>query len=120
VVENYLKKEFESFAIAHQVDTSHTHTFTVDNGKKRFTFCIGWPILADRSFTPAKIDHLLREHVAEEMRLHEEAGCHWAPSRRHHSVGAWDRAGSSVLFVLNVLGRKIGSNKKAAPADVGS
>jgi hypothetical protein len=80
VVENYLKKEFESFAIAHQADTSHTHTFTVDNGKKQFTLCIGWPILADRSFTPTNIDRLLGEHVAEEMRMHGEAGYHWAPS----------------------------------------
>lgn len=35
-VENYLKNEFENFGIAHQADTSHTHTFTVDNGKKLF------------------------------------------------------------------------------------
>ena len=80
VVENYLKKEFENFSIAHRVDTSLTHTFTVDNEKKRFTLCIGWSILADRRFTPAKLDRLLRQHVAEEMRLHGEAAYHWAPS----------------------------------------
>ena len=80
VVENYLKKEFESFAIEHRADTSRTHTFTVDNGKKRFTLRIGWPILADRRFTPARIDRLLKENVAEEMRLHGEDSYHWSPS----------------------------------------
>ena len=80
VVENYLKNEFENFAIAHRADTSRIHTFTVDNGKKRFTLCIGWPILADRSFTQARIDRLLKENVAEEMRLHGEDGYHWMPS----------------------------------------
>jgi hypothetical protein len=80
VVENYLKKEFENFAIAHRVDTSRTHTFTVDNGKKRFTLCIGWPIFADRRFTPARIYGLLKENVAEEMRLQGEVGYHWMPS----------------------------------------
>jgi hypothetical protein len=80
VVESYLKKEFENFAIAHRADTSRTHTFTVDNGKKRFTLCIGWPILADRRFTPARIDGLLKENVAEEMRLQGEVGYHWMPS----------------------------------------
>ena len=80
VVENYLKKEFENFAIAHKADNSHTHAFTVDDGKKRFTLFIGGPILADRSFTPARIDRLLKDNVAEEMRLHGEAGYHWTPS----------------------------------------
>ena len=80
-VENYLKKEFENFAIAHRADQSLTHTFTVHNGKKRFKLSIGWPILADRSFTPARIDRLLKENVAEEMRLHGEAGYHWTPSK---------------------------------------
>jgi hypothetical protein len=80
VVENYLKKEFENFSIAHRVDTSLTHTFTVENEKKRFTLCIGWSILADRRFTPAGIDRLLKENVAEEMRLHGEDGYHWTPS----------------------------------------
>ena len=80
VVENYLKKEFENFTIAHQADNSQTHTFTVNDGKKRFTLLIGWPILADRRFTPARIDRVLKEHVAEEMRLHGEAGYHWTPS----------------------------------------
>lgn len=80
VVENYLKNEFENFAIAHRANTSRTHTFTVDNGKKRFTLHIGWPILADRSFTPVRIDRLLKENVAEEMRLHGEDGYHWTPS----------------------------------------
>ena len=80
VVKNYLKKEFENFSIAHRADTSLTHTFTVDNGKKRFTLWIGWPILADRLLTPARIDCLLKENVAEEMRLHGEDGYHWTPA----------------------------------------
>jgi hypothetical protein len=80
VVENYLKKEFENFAIAHRAETSSAHTFIVDNGKKRFTLWIGWPILADRRFTPARIDRLLKENVAEDMRLHGEDGYHWTPS----------------------------------------
>ena len=77
VVENYLKTEFENFAIAHRVDTSLNHTFTVNDGKKRFTLWIGLPILADRRLTPARIDRLLKENVAEEMRLHGEDGYHW-------------------------------------------
>lgn len=81
VVENYLKKEFENFAIAHRADTSRTHTFTVNDGKKLFTLFIGWPTLADRSFTQARIDRLLKENVAEEMRLHGEDGYHWTPSK---------------------------------------
>ena len=80
VVENYLKNEFENFAIEHRVDTSRTHTFTVDNEKKRFTLCIGWSVLADRRFTPAETDRLLKENVAEEMRLHGEDGYHWRSS----------------------------------------
>jgi hypothetical protein len=80
VVENYLKKEFENFAIAHRADNLLTHTFTVDNGKKRFMLSIGWPILADRSFTQARIDRLLKDNVAGEMRLHGEDGYHWTPS----------------------------------------
>jgi len=80
VVENYLKKEFENFAIAHRVDTSRTHAFTVDNGKKRFTLWIAWPILGDRRLTQASMDRLLTEHVAEEMRLHGENGYHWTPA----------------------------------------
>ena len=81
VVDNYLKKEFENFSIAHQVDNSLTHTFTVDNGKRRFTLYIGEPILADRSCTQASITQLLKENVAGEMRLHGEDGYHWTPSR---------------------------------------
>lgn len=80
VVENYLKKEFENFAIVHRADTSRTHTFTVENGKKRFTLYIGWPISADKSMAQARIDRLLKENVAEEMRLQGEAGYHWMPS----------------------------------------
>ena len=80
VVENYLKKEFENFVNAHRADTSRAHTFTVDNGKKRFTLCIGRSILADRRFSPARIDRLLKENVAEEMRLQGEAGYYWMPS----------------------------------------
>lgn len=79
-VNHYLTKEFENFTIAHRTDHSQTHTFTVDDGKKRFMLLIGWPILADRSFTPARIDRLLKDNVAGEMRLHGEAGYHWTPS----------------------------------------
>jgi hypothetical protein len=81
VVEKYLKKEFENFAIAHRADKSLTHTFTVNDGKKRFTLLIGWSILADRRFTQARIDRLLNENVAGEMRLHGEDGYHWTPSK---------------------------------------
>ncbi len=78
-VKNYLKKEFENFSITHQADTSSTHIFTVDNGKKQFTLSIEWPILADSNFTQVNIDRLPKEHVAEEMRLHGEGGYHWTP-----------------------------------------
>lgn len=81
VVDNYLKKEFENFTIAHRVDTSRTHTFTVDNGKKRFRLFIGWPIIADKSLAQARSERLLKENVAEEMRLHGEDGYHWTPSQ---------------------------------------
>ena len=80
VVKNYLKKEFENFSLSHRADKSLKHTFTVHDGKKLFTLFIGWPILADRSFTQARIDRLLKEHVAEEMRLHGGDGYHWTPS----------------------------------------
>lgn len=80
VVKNYLKKEFENFALAHRADKSLKHTFTVNDGKKQFTLFIGWPILADRSLTQARIDRLLKENVAGEMRLHGEDGYHWTPS----------------------------------------
>ena len=79
VVKNYLNKEFDSFGIGHRADASRTHTFTVDNGKKQFTLCIGWPILADSSVTQVSIDRLRKENVAEEMRLHGEDGYHWTP-----------------------------------------
>jgi hypothetical protein len=85
VVENYLKNEFENFGIAHRADTSLTHTFTVNDGKKRFKLFIGWPIFANRHFTPARIGRLLKENVADEMRLHGEDGYHWTPS---HEDGA--------------------------------
>lgn len=81
-VKNYLKKEFENFSIAHRADKSLTHTFTVNDGKKRFKLFIGWPVLADRSFTQASIAQLLKENVAGEMRLHGEDGYHWAPSHK--------------------------------------
>ena len=81
VIEKYLKKEFENFAIAHQADRSLTHTFTVNDGKKRFTLLIGWPILADINFTQARIDRLLNENVAGKMRLHGANGYHWTPSK---------------------------------------
>lgn len=80
VVDNYLKNEFENFAIEHRADTSRTHTFIVDNGKKRFALHIGWPILADRRVAPAVIDRLLKENVADEMRLHGEDGYRWTPA----------------------------------------
>lgn len=83
VVETYLKKEFENFTIAHRADKSLTHTFTVDNGKKRFTLSIGWPIIADRHFSQTGIDRLAKENVAEEMRLYGEDGYHWSPSHEN-------------------------------------
>jgi hypothetical protein len=80
VVDNYLKGEFENYSIAHQTDNTLTHTFTVDNGKKRFTLVIGWPIFAERRLTQARIGGgLNKENVAEQMRLHKEAGYHWTP-----------------------------------------
>jgi hypothetical protein len=81
VVKHYLTREFENFTIVHRADNSHMHTFTVDDGKKRFMLLIGWPILDHRSFTPARIDRLLNANVAGEMRLHGQAGYHWAPSQ---------------------------------------
>ena len=81
VVENYLKKEFENFTITHRGDTSSTHTFTVENGKKRFRLFIGGPIIADKSLAQARSERLLKENVAEEMRLHGEDGYHWTPSQ---------------------------------------
>jgi hypothetical protein len=80
VIKNYLKKEFENFAIVYRAHKSLPHVFTVDNGKKRFRLFIGWPILADRSFTQAGIGRLLHENVAGEMRLHGEDGYRWTPS----------------------------------------
>lgn len=80
VVDNYLKGEFENYSIVHQTDNTLTHTFTVDNGKKRFTLVIGWPIFAERRLTPARIDDgLKKESVAQQMRLHKEADYHWMP-----------------------------------------
>ena len=81
VVDNYLKDEFENFAMAHHADNTLTHTFTVDNGKKRFALVIGWPIFAERRLTHASLDRgLKKESVAEEMRLQGEDGYHWTPS----------------------------------------
>ncbi|MCC2641971.1 MAG: hypothetical protein K0S45_2384 [Nitrospira sp.] len=80
VVTNHLAKEFENFAIAYRGDRPITHTFTVNNGKKSFKLVIGWPILADRNSTPARIDFLLKENVAQEMRLHGEKGYYWTPA----------------------------------------
>ena len=77
VIEHYLKKEFENFAIAHRADESLSHTFTVTDGKKRFTLFIGSPILAERSFAQAGIDRLVQANVAGEMRLRGEDGYHW-------------------------------------------
>ena len=81
LVKDYLRKEFENFAIAHQADESLKHTFTVSNGKKLFKLFIGWPILADRGFTRAGIDRLSKQNIAEGMRLHGEDGYHWMPSK---------------------------------------
>lgn len=78
-VANYLRKEFENFAISYQADKPLTHIFTVNDGKKLFKLVIGWPTLADRT-TPEKIDRLLTENVAQEMRLHGENGYRWTPS----------------------------------------
>jgi len=80
-IENYLTKEFENFAIAHRTDQSLQHTFIVDNGKKLFKLFIGEPTLAERSLTQARIDRLVKEKVAEEMRLHGADGYHWTPSQ---------------------------------------
>jgi hypothetical protein len=80
VVDNYLKGEFENYSIAHQTDNTLTHTFTVDDGKKRFTLVIGWPIFVERRLTQARIDGgLKKEDVAQQMRLHKEADYHWTP-----------------------------------------
>ncbi len=80
VVTQYLTNEFENFTIAYRGDRPRTHTFTVDNGKKLFKLVIGWPTLADKTVTPSKIDRLLNEDVAQQMRLHGENGYHWTPS----------------------------------------
>lgn len=80
VINNYLKKEFENFAIVCRADKSLAHIFTVDNGKKQFTLSIEWPLLADRSLTQVSMEQLLKDNVAGEMRLHGEDGYHWAPS----------------------------------------
>ena len=80
VINNYLKKEFENFAIAHHASQSVEYTFTVTDGKKLFKLFIGWPILADRSFSRARIDCLSKQTIAEEMRLHGVDGYHWTPS----------------------------------------
>jgi hypothetical protein len=80
-ITHYLTQEFENFAIAYRADGSLTHTFTVTNGKKLFKLVIGWPTLADRNLTPERIDFLLKENVAEEMRLHGEKGHYWAPAK---------------------------------------
>ncbi|MBK5280869.1 MAG: hypothetical protein JJE16_02135 [Nitrospiraceae bacterium] len=82
VVDKYLKHEFENFAIVHRAYNSRTHTFTVDNGKKRFTLLIEWPIFAEKRESPASIGRgLKKEHVAVEMRLHREDGYFWIPSQ---------------------------------------
>jgi hypothetical protein len=80
VVKNYLTKEFENFAIAHQAEQSLQHTFTVDNGKKRFKLVIKWATLADRNFASTRINRLVTENVAQDMRLHGENSYHWTPS----------------------------------------
>ena len=85
-INDYLKKEFEQCSIVHQADRPLTYTFTVENGKKRLTLTIGWPLLADRRFTRARMDHALQDHVAEQMRLHGEAGYHWTPTLEDTNV----------------------------------
>jgi hypothetical protein len=79
-ITNYLTKEFENFAVAYHADRPLTHVFTFNNGKKLFKLMIGWSTLTDRTFTPERIDRLLTEDVAQEMRLHGENGYHWRPS----------------------------------------
>ena len=79
-ITNYLTKEFENFAVAYHPDRPLTHIFTVNNGKKLFKLIIGWSTLTDRTFTPERIDRILTEDVAQEMRLHGENGYHWRPS----------------------------------------
>jgi hypothetical protein len=58
--------------------------------------------------------------VAEEMRLHGEDGYHWTLS--HSDDPGWGHVRSRLVtsFVLNALGRKIGSSTTAAPLHVGS
>jgi len=80
VVTNYLTKEFENFAIGYHADRPLTHTFTVNNEKKFFKLVIGWPTLADRTVTSERINRLLTEEVAQEMRLHGENGYRWTIS----------------------------------------
>ena len=80
VVTNYLAKEFENFAVGYHADRPLTHTFTVNNEKKLFKLVIGWSTLADRTVTPERINRLLTEDVAQEMRLHGENGYRWTPS----------------------------------------
>lgn len=82
VIKAFLKKEFENFSIAHRADQSYTHSFTVDNGKKQFTLSIGWPILVNKRLTRTTLDHLLKEHVAENMRLQGDHGYQWRPSEQ--------------------------------------
>ena len=80
MVTKYLTKEFENFAVGYHADRPLTHTFTVNNEKKLFKLVIGWPTLADRAFTSERINRLLTEDVAQEMRLHGEDGYNWTPS----------------------------------------
>lgn len=64
VVTNYLTKEFENFAIGYHADRPLTHTFTVNNEKKLFKLVIGWPTLADRTFTSERVNRLLTGRCA--------------------------------------------------------
>ena len=63
-----------------QADGPLIHAVTIENEKKLFKLTIGWPILVDSRLTRARLDHDLKDHVAEQMRLHGEAGYQWTPT----------------------------------------
>ena len=76
-VENYLKQEFENFAVVHVENKPVAHIFKVTDGKKRFKLLIPWSVLAEQDFSQRASGRLLYENVAAEMRLHGERGYHW-------------------------------------------
>ncbi|MEP7153890.1 MAG: hypothetical protein ABI856_19470 [Nitrospira sp.] len=79
-VTDFLKNEFELCSMVQQANGPLTHTFTVENRKKLLKLTIGWPILADSRLTRARLEHALKDHVAEQMRLHGVAGYQWTPT----------------------------------------